>query len=368
MKRMNGFIMAAIAALALVVVACTPTGGEPESAMPAGDTMTLYVGPELVECTGVAPQQCMQVKESADGEYRFFYDAIEGFTFEPGYEYELLVSVDQVDNPPADGSSLKYTLIEVVNKTPVAGASAAGPEAMEVNELIGTRWALVTYLNAAGETVNVLENSEVTAEFGPDGRVTGNAGCNNYFAGYTVDGNNLTISQAGSTMMACEPTEIMDQEAGFLAALQSAATYSIAGDRLEIANADGETALTFQVVEPVGLVGTSWTAVMYNTGTQAVTNVREGVTITATFTEDGKLNGSAGCNNYMTSFTVDGNAISIQPPATTRKFCAEPAGVMEQETAFVTMLPEAAVYTISGDTLELRTADGALIASFIAAQ
>lgn len=289
MKRKNGFIMAAMAALAFVIVACTPTGGAPES---------MAADPDL-----------------------------------PGVE------------------------------------SAAKPlEETMTTELAGTRWAMLTYANRDGESTDALPGREVTAEFGPDGRVTGNAGCNNYFAGYTVDGNNLTISQAGSTMMACEPPEVMEQEAAFLAALESAATFSVDGDTMAIANADGVTVLTFQFVEPAGLVGTNWVATMYNTGTEAVTSVMEGVTITAIFTEDGKMNGSAGCNSYMTTYTVDGQTISIQPPATTRKLCPEPAGIMEQETAFVTMLPQAAVYSIRGDVLELRTADGALIASFTAAQ
>jgi heat shock protein HslJ len=117
------------------------------------------------------------------------------------------------------------------------------------------------------------------------------------------------------------------------------------------------------------LQGVSWLLVSYlnDAGAQAVTNLMADTTITAQFTEDGKLNGSAGCNNYMTSFTVDGNHITIQPPATTRKLCPEPAGIMEQEAAFVSMLPQSATYTISGNTLELRTADGALVASFAAA-
>ncbi len=42
-----------------------------------------------------------------------FYDPIEGFDFQPGYIYDLKVVVEQVDNPPADGSSLKYTLQEI---------------------------------------------------------------------------------------------------------------------------------------------------------------------------------------------------------------------------------------------------------------
>jgi heat shock protein HslJ len=249
--------------------------------------------------------------------------------------------------------------------TDAAGADEEKPTVMGESGLEGTRWVLVSYLNAAGETVEALADREVTAEFGLEpGRMGGNAGCNSYFAGYTVDGANLTISEAGSTMMACEPAEVMQQEAEFLAALGSAATFTIDGDQLQIANAEGATALTFRGTEPAGLTGTNWTAVSVNNGLEAVTSVAADTVVTALFAEDGQLNGSAGCNTYMTSYTVDGNNITIQPPATTRKLCPEPEGIMEQEAAFVTMLPQAATYSISGNTLELRTADGALIASF----
>jgi hypothetical protein len=42
-----------------------------------------------------------------------FYNTIEGFDYQPGYTYDIKVVVEQVDNPPADGSSLKYTLQEI---------------------------------------------------------------------------------------------------------------------------------------------------------------------------------------------------------------------------------------------------------------
>lgn len=368
MKRSRLWIVAAVAALAIVPAACAPTGGEPEIVMES-ETKTLFVGPQQVDCTGVAPQKCLQVREEPDGEYLLFYSNIEGFAFEPGYEYELRVQVDPVENAPADASSLRYTLIELVSKTPVAAEAgdAGGLESMEKNELTGVLWTLVSYLNADGEMTEALPQTNVTLEFGPEGRVGGNGGCNTYFAGYTVDGDSLTFGQAGSTMMACEEA-IMAQEAAYLAALQSTATFTVEGDALRLADAGGETVLVFQAEAPVSLAGTNWTGSMVNTGTEAVTGVMAGTTITAAFTEDGKLSGSAGCNTYMTGYTLDGNNITIQPPATTRKLCPEPAGIMEQEAAFVNMLPQAATYTISGDKLELRTADGALIASFVAAQ
>jgi hypothetical protein len=42
-----------------------------------------------------------------------FYGEIEGFNFEPGRIYNLSVITEQIKNPLADGSSLKYTLREI---------------------------------------------------------------------------------------------------------------------------------------------------------------------------------------------------------------------------------------------------------------
>ncbi len=364
MKQFS-LLVAALAVL-LVVVACSPTGGqEPTAAEPTqsnegqGEMKTLYVGPELVECVGVGPMQCMQVKEDPNGEYQNFFNAIEGFTFEPGYTYELRVNVETIANPPADGSSLRYTLVEVVSQTPVDAG-----EAGEANPLLGVRWVLESYVNADGETVTALADGEVTAEFGADGQMGGSGGCNRYFASYTIDGGNLTIGQAGSTMMACEPVEVMEQEAHFLAALGAAAAWQIEGDTLTISDADGAPVITFQASETASLTGGTWSATNYNNGKEAVVSLVADSTITATFTEDGQLNGSAGCNNFMTSYTLDGQNITIQPAATTRKMCPG-EGVMEQETLFLTALTTAATWSISGNELELRTADGALVAHFV---
>jgi hypothetical protein len=82
---------------------------------PGRDVVTLKVAPALVPCVGVAPQQCMVVREP-DAEWQYLYSSIDGFTFEPGYRYVLRVARLEVPNPPADGSSIAYLLVRVVSK------------------------------------------------------------------------------------------------------------------------------------------------------------------------------------------------------------------------------------------------------------
>ena len=79
--------------------------------------MEVIVGPELKDCVGVGPRKCMIV----NGE--FFYDSIDGFEFEPGYEYKLRIERYNAypgrDEPPADASMYGYRLIETIEKTRV---------------------------------------------------------------------------------------------------------------------------------------------------------------------------------------------------------------------------------------------------------
>ena len=75
-----------------------------------------WIKPDLVDCIGEARQKCMQVADAEDGEYLYFYDAIEGFTFVEGTSYVIDVRIDEVEDPPADGSSLAYTLLQIVDE------------------------------------------------------------------------------------------------------------------------------------------------------------------------------------------------------------------------------------------------------------
>ena len=81
------------------------------------DTTRLWIGPERVECEGVAPKMCLQVAEYEDGDYQLFYDTIEGFDYQEGTSYVIDVSITEVENPPADASSLQYTLVEIVEES-----------------------------------------------------------------------------------------------------------------------------------------------------------------------------------------------------------------------------------------------------------
>ncbi len=85
-----------------------------------------------VDCEGVAPQKCLLIKTEPNGDWEYFYDEISGFTFEERFTYELTVNIIAVPNPPADGSSIRYQLVEVVQKQAVASAATLYISQIEV--------------------------------------------------------------------------------------------------------------------------------------------------------------------------------------------------------------------------------------------
>ena len=113
--------------------------------------------------------------------------------------------------------------------------------------LEGSTWQVIGYNNGKGGVVSVIIGTEITAEFGEDGQLTGNASCNNYFASYETEGEDITIGPAGTTRMACqEPEGIMEQEQQYLAALETAATYKITGLAMEMRTSEGSLVANFQ--------------------------------------------------------------------------------------------------------------------------
>jgi heat shock protein HslJ len=134
--------------------------------------------------------------------------------------------------------------------------------------LLGTSWEVISYNNGREAVVSLLTGTDISLNFGTDGQVSGNAGCNTYSGGYQAGGKELKVGILAGTRMFCDkPAGVMDQEKQYLAALQSAATFEIAGDTLTIRDASGamQVLAAAVVAEGVsqGLSLTGWAITRY---------------------------------------------------------------------------------------------------------
>ena len=241
-----------------------------------------------------------------------------------------------------------------------AGCTGQAPEP----RLDGTGWTLTGYVHN-GTPAQALIGTTVTLDFGNDGRITGSAGCNRYFASYDTKGTAITIGQAGSTEMYCITPGVMEQESAYLTLLGKATTITVQSDRLALADTKGTTILMFaKTVPPVQepFVGTNWTLASFHIA-DAVSSVMAGTTITAVFGDDGQVSGSAGCNRYFAQYTMTGTLLSIGPAGSTKMHCGTP-GVMQQESTYLALVNQVKTFTIEGDRLTLADTKGATILSF----
>lgn len=119
MKRLLSVVFASA-----VLTACAST---------SQDQVILKVASAQVDCIGVAPQKCLLVQEVADvkaptnADWEFFYSNIEGFNYEPGYEYTLRIDKTRREHVAADQSSIIYRLVDVVDKKATTSANMPKP-------------------------------------------------------------------------------------------------------------------------------------------------------------------------------------------------------------------------------------------------
>ncbi len=212
--------------------------------------------------------------------------------------------------------------------------------------LVGPVWQ---WSGTAGtQATTVADPTRYTITFAANGTASIKADCNMVTATYTLTGAGLSLVPGASTMAMCPPDSQGQQ---FVQQLALATVHTVQGSELMLNLTDGSTmrlvsgpvsstpdsggttggatggasGLTFRVVSfgPVG----------------AEQPVIAGSQITATFDETAlSVSGSGGCNSYSASITPQSGAFTVGPVASTLMACESPAGVMQQETAFLAAL------------------------------
>lgn len=110
------------------------------------------------------------------------------------------------------------------------------PSSAAAAELAGA-WRVVEFDGAPAPG-----RAAMTLNFEPGGRVSGQAPCNRYHAGYRIEADRVLFSSGASTRMFCG-AEIMQIEQRFMELLGGGATWRIVGDSLTLA-ADGGATVT----------------------------------------------------------------------------------------------------------------------------
>ncbi len=178
--------------------------------------LTWTIAPYRQDCVGVGPQQCLVVNNE------YFYDRIDGFAFEEGYEYVISVERTRREQPgPADQNQFSYTLIDVISKKDVRPE----PED-EVISLDDTSWQWRETVYADESVVTAVDSSQFTVQFGEEsfGSTTD---CNTLAGAYIISGNTIQIGPLAATKKACPGAT---QEFEYAQMLEQVAQFYISDD------------------------------------------------------------------------------------------------------------------------------------------
>jgi heat shock protein HslJ len=233
---------------------------------------------------------------------------------------------------------------------PAAPATATAP-------LPEGRTFVSTGVTSAGQPKALVSGTTIRLRIPTADKISVQAGCNTAEGQARIEGTKLVVLDLASTAIGCDQA-LHAQDDWIGGFLRAGPTWQLTGNELVLTAQDMELTFTDRAVaEPARpLVGTKWTidTIVGTGGTSS--SVPAGVTATMTFTADGKVSGTTGCNTFGGTATVSGNKITFGDLASTRRACSGGAGSLEADVFRVLEAP--ATFRIEGDKLILEAPDG----------
>jgi len=235
---------------------------------------------------------------------------------------------------------------------PVDGTAAGSGDGGSDGPVTAADLAGMGFASSTVTGYDLVEGSEITMNF-LDDRVSVRAGCNIMNGSFEIADGAFTASQLTSTETACEQP-LMDQDMRVSEFLSSSPAIALAGSTLTLTGDDAT--ITLDEIEPAALVGTTWTV----TGTvtaEAISSVPTDSAASITIADDGSVAVNTSCNGGSGSVEITDTTLVFGPIASTLIGC-EPE-VAALEASVLAVLQGEVTYEIEGDTLSLRSDEGA---------
>jgi heat shock protein HslJ len=226
---------AAAAIVALSAGACAPVG-QPSAADPAagsgpmqGEFSYMADAGRFMDCRTGESLPVAMVEDNAALERAYL-----AATEQPGAPMLVTFEGRIAMAPAMEGDGQERAVI--VEDFGEARAGRLCSDAVDPAPLTGTYWRLTDLPGDPAFAVDPDLRAHLV--FDDANRVSGASGCNRLTGGFTLDGDALTFGPLAGTRMAC-PAPAMELEQRFHAALMQVTAYSIEGEILTLAGADG---------------------------------------------------------------------------------------------------------------------------------
>jgi heat shock protein HslJ len=199
---------------------------------------TLWVNSFTVECEGVAPMTCLQVQEGDSpkpGKWENFYSNIEGFTYEAGYLYRLRIRKETLEDVPADASSIRYVLVQLLEKT--------RDPTITINDI----WAVTAIRGEPVDMHQERQNGPLIEINLSAMRVMGSDSCNNFTGAITEFGDEvIEFGPIATTRKMCRDMSVPDR---FNSAMLLVRSYRLEPGRLVLLDSDGNELIACRKID-----------------------------------------------------------------------------------------------------------------------
>jgi heat shock protein HslJ len=136
---------------------------------------------------------------------------------------------------------------------------------------------------------------------------------------------------------------------------------------LLVFNTDGTTSSeSIEITVVNGLTANRWRLQSYSSPQTGLMTPLAGTEINALFEANGSLSGSAGCNTYSGGFTAYDETLRTSNLSATQSVCDSPQGIMEQESRYISLLSQAARFSVSAGQLNVFDNNGNRILVYLA--
>jgi len=276
----------------------------------------------------------------------------------------LAIVACDTDEPQPTATPVLEPVVE-----PIAEPDPVSPlENMEFvvdEDLVNVTWEWEQRTTNLGEEVLITVPSpeDYLLIFKPDATFNAKLDCNNGSGAYATDGSGNIFMELGPMTRAMCPEESLSDEMINMFGPAQSYVYEENGNVVIFKWVAGgpwdyyRKAGTSAIVTDEALIGVIWSLNALN-GESLVPTTH----ISAEFAEDGRVGGSAGCNNYSAPYQADGVNIEIGMGPITMMLCPEP--IMVQESAYLGALAAASTYDATDDSLTLFDSSGEAVAVF----
>ncbi|MFV0376058.1 MAG: META domain-containing protein [Mangrovibacterium sp.] len=313
------------------------------SANAKGGDIILWVNSFQVNCVGVGPMKCLLVQKGdtlVPQQWQNFYSKIEGFNYEPGYIYKLRVREENLVDVPADASSIKYTLVEMLSKEADFTQSVAGT--WQAIMLEGT--AIVIPEGRGAIHPPTISISLV------DRSISGTDGCNRMRGQIkNISDTEIEFGAIAGTRMMCPDMSIPQQVNKLLNEVKG---YRLDNRGLKFLDERGTELISFvRIIDPETIISGTWELQKLNDQLVKLKGECPQMEIDK---EQMSYSGTDGCNHFRGQIrNLNNEEVEFSPAAGTRRMCKK----MKIAGAFNRAIGQVKYYELTGEKLELKDAN-----------